>query len=72
MHRAAVLGVGLVLTSLAYLMAPGKVPFDVRDRVLRWIGGFTLIPAAVGLFVAGMAISAGEPVVDELMSNRCR
>jgi Protein kinase domain len=59
-HRVGVLGVGLVLTSLAYLMAPGKVPFDLRDRVLRWIGGFTLIPAAVGLFVAGMAISASE------------
>jgi hypothetical protein len=58
-HRVGLIGVGLVLTSLAYLMAPGAHPFDVRDRVLRWIGGFTLIPTVLGLFIAGTAISVG-------------
>jgi uncharacterized membrane protein len=58
-HQVGVICVGLFLTSLAYLMAPGDSPFEVRDRVLRWIGGFTLIPAVLVLFSAGMAISGG-------------
>jgi hypothetical protein len=56
-HRVGVIAVGLVLTSLAYLMAPDNHAVDGSGRVLRWIGGITLIPAILRLGIASIEVA---------------
>jgi protein kinase-like protein/predicted membrane protein DUF2157 len=61
-----VLATGLVLIALAYFMAPDDKQFAVRGRLLRWLGGLALVPAAFVLVTSkisspgfGKSISPG-------------
>ena len=55
-----VLGTGVVLLALAYFTASEETKVGLRARVLRWVGGFAILPATLGLWVSAQMLQRAQ------------